>query len=78
MRPQWHTTRGKPNYSPEAFAEFSGLPPLEQLPRLLPILRDVHDFRVVYFMAQKPLKSFDRPLMNVSLSKLILVRLILY
>lgn len=31
MRPQWHTTRGKPNYSPEAFAEFSGLPPQHKL-----------------------------------------------
>jgi hypothetical protein len=31
MRPQWHTTRGKPNYSPEGFAEFSGLPPQHKL-----------------------------------------------
>jgi hypothetical protein len=31
MRPQWHTPRGKPNYSPEAFAEFSGLPPQHKL-----------------------------------------------
>ena len=40
--------------------------------------KELNDVKVTYSMAQQPLKSFDRPLMKVSLSDSILVTLIFY
>jgi hypothetical protein len=48
----------------------------DELVTVLMLFQNILTTRITYSMAQQPLKSFDRPLLRVSLSDSILVTLI--